>query len=205
MDNQLLRNFRMAQAQKARETQQAKIDPTKQMQNKMASLPAALRPGNVGAINRVIWPFWFTSSAIELEPVNGAGQAFTTITQEACFVWMAYSKTVYKRGGTSPNLTYTYIDSLNEELAGQTDGLSFTIRDSSSTRTFHNRPMELDQVGGGEFPSVLPTPIMFLPNSTIEFTFQNNHPTDAFVPFITMFGYRIRIDDAQNLLSLVTG
>jgi hypothetical protein len=60
-------------------------------------------------------------------------------------------------------------------------------------------------VGVPEFPSVLPTPILFLPNSTIEVTYQNDNATDTFVPFITLFGYRVRIEDAQNILSTVVG
>ena len=36
--------------------------------NLKASLPSTMMPGNVGDINKVIWPFWFTFSQIELAP-----------------------------------------------------------------------------------------------------------------------------------------
>lgn len=171
-------------------------------QNLDRALPASLRPGNVGAINRVMWPFFFTFSAPELLP-NSASQGFTTITQEAAFVWMSYSRAVYRK--TAGPVQYTYIDPNDYAGAGQVDGLKFIFKDAQSTRVFHNQPLEIDAVGVPEFPSVLPTPILFLPNSTIEVTYQNDNLTETFVPFITLFGYRVRIEDAQNILSTVVG
>jgi hypothetical protein len=166
-----------------------------------AALPATLRPGNVGSINRVIWPFFFTFSAPELSP-NSSSQGFTTITQEAAFVWMSYTKAVYKK---TVGPVYTYVDPDDYSAAGQVDGLKFTLRDAQSTRVFHNTPLEIDSIGNPQFPSVLPTPILFLPNSTIEITYQNDNAADTYVPFITMFGYRVRIEDAQKILSTVVG
>lgn len=166
-----------------------------------AALPATMRPGNVGSINRVIWPFFFTFTAPELSP-NSSSQGFTTITQEAAFVWMSYTKAVYKK---TAGPVYTYVDPDDYSAVGQTDGLKFTLRDAQSTRTFHNSPLEVDQIGNPQFPSVLPTPILFLPNSTIEITYQNDNAADTFVPFITLFGYRVRIEDAQKILSTVVG
>lgn len=181
----------------------AKVDGAATLkQNLDRALPASLRPGNVGSINRVLWPFFFTFSAPELAP-NSASQGFTTITQEAAFVWMSYSRAVYKK--TVGPVQYTYVDPNDYAGAGQVDGLKFTFKDAQSTRVFHNQPLEIDAVGVPEFPSVLPTPILFLPNSTIEVTYQNDNLTDTYVPFITLFGYRVRIEDAQNILSTVVG
>lgn len=204
MSNEQNRNRRMQQNLMRQHGSQP-IGTARDLQNHMRKLPQAMRPGNVGAINDVIWPFWFTGTAPELAAGGTSGQSFTTITQEAAFVMMAYTKAVYQRTGSAGSYVYTLVDSLNEQAAGQSDGVSFTIRDSASTRTFHNTPLEVDQVGGGEFPSVLPTPIMFLPNSNIEVTWQNNHASNVYVPFITFFGYRMRIEAAQQLLSTVTG
>jgi hypothetical protein len=63
----------------------------------------------------------------------------------------------------------------------------------------------MDMVGSPQYPSVLPTPMMFLPNSNIEITYTNENASVTYVPFITFFGYRMRVDDAQNLLSTVVG
>jgi hypothetical protein len=199
------RNHQMEAALKRRSLQRQGLPQVSNAatlkQNLDKALPASLRPGNVGSINRVIWPFWFTFSAPELSP-NSSSQGFTTITQEAAFVWMSYTKSVYKK---TAGPVYTYVDPDNYTSTGQVDGLKFTLRDAQSTRTFHNTPIEIDQIGNPQFPSVLPTPILFLPNSTIEITYQNDNASDTYVPFITMFGYRVRIEDAQNILSTVVG
>jgi hypothetical protein len=163
-------------------------------------IPNGLIPGNVGAINRIIWPFWFTFSAPELPP-NVTSQGFTTITQEAAFVWMAYTKSVF----TVNAGVYTYVDPEQAGANGSTYGLKFSVRDSQSTRVFHNTPLDMDMIGSPQYPSVLPTPMMFLPNSNIEITYANENATTTYVPFITFFGYRIRIDNAQDLLSTVVG
>lgn len=199
------RNLQMEAALKKRSLQRQGL-PTQQSASGLKetldrALPATLRPGNVGSINRVIWPFWFTFSAPELAP-NSSSQGFVTITQEAAFVMMSYSKAIYKK---TAGPVYTYVDPNDYTSAGSVDGLKFTLKDAQSTRTFHNSPLEIDTVGVPEFPSVLPTPILFLPNSTIEITYQNDNASDTYVPFVTLFGYRVRIEDAQRILSTVVG
>lgn len=159
-----------------------------------------MKAGNVGAINRIIWPFWFTFTAPQLAP-NVTSQGFTTITQEAAFVWMAYSKVVFEFSGGN----YSYVDPEQAGASGSTDGLKMAIRDAQSTRNLHNLPVDMDMIGHPQYPSVLPTPMLFLPNSTVEITYANENQTKTYVPFITLFGYRMRIEDAQNLLSTVVG
>jgi hypothetical protein len=167
--------------------------------NLNSSLPKQLRPGNIGQINQIVWPFWFTFSAPELV-AQTASSGFLTITQEAGFILLSITKSVFIKSGGA----YTYVDPNVSTAAGDTDALKFTIRDAQSSRVFHNLPMELDMVGHPEFPTVLPSPLYFLPNSTIEITYQNDNPSVTYVPFVTFFGYRIRMDD-PNILSTVVG
>lgn len=169
-----------------------------------SNVPQKLRPGNLGDLNSVIWPFFFTFSAPELEP-GRSSISLTTVTQEAAFIWTSYTKAVYRRSGGAAPYNYTYIDPSQAGATGQASGLQFTLQDTSSTRTFHNSPMSLDMVGDPMFPSVLPTPMMFLPNSTIQCFYANQSASDVYVPFITLFGYRVRLDDYYSVLSTVTG
>jgi len=163
------------------------------------NLSSGMVPGNVGAINRVIWPFYFTTAFITLAPNTTINTGFT-VTQEAAFIWMSYTKSVYElTGGTD----YTYVDPDQPGAAGIAPGLSFTIHDSQSGRDFDNFPINLDGVGNPRWPTMFPKPTMFLPNSNIQISFNNSDVAKTYVPFITAFGYRIRIDDAQNILSLV--
>lgn len=168
------------------------------------SVPSRLMPGNVGDINNVIWPFWFTFTAPELQP-NQTSQASFSVTQEAAFIWMAFTKVVFKRTGAAPYV-YTAIDTNQEDPAqGEANNLSFQIRDAQSSRVFSQQPVPIDAFGDPNFPSVLQTPVMFLPNSTVECLYSNADASAVYVPHITMFGYRVRLENAEQILSLVNG
>ena len=64
-------------------------------------LPDYLVPGNLGDVNKVIWPFWFTNQTPELPAAKGGvmsqATASVTITQEAAFIVTAYMKSVFRR------------------------------------------------------------------------------------------------------------
>jgi hypothetical protein len=207
------RNLRMRKQLQARMKRQGGPVPRKQ---EKGSSPYALEqrlinaklgnmmPGNVGDINKIVWPFWFTFNAPVLAPSTSSTASFT-VSQEAAFIWMSFSKVVFLRTGAGPNWTYTAIDPNNENSAGDADGLNVVFRDAQSSRTFQRNPMPLDAYGLPEFPTVLSTPLMFLPNSTVEVQYSNANASNTYVPWITFFGYRVRVQDAQNILSLVTG
>jgi len=44
-----------------------------------------------------------------------------------------------------------------------------------------------------------------LPNQTMLINLSNTNPTETFRSFITVFGYRVRLDDAPSVLSTVSG
>src|ERR1017187_5308790 len=50
--------------------------------NMQNNLPPGMVPGNVGDINRVIWPFYFTTDYVSINPDQSIRSGFT-ITQEA--------------------------------------------------------------------------------------------------------------------------
>jgi hypothetical protein len=177
--------------------------PQSVMSDLSSGLPANLRPGNLGDINKVVWPFWFTTTDAVVNP-NQAVQGNITITQEAAFIWLSYTKAVFLEETGGPG-QYQYIDPNQADGAGKSNGLSVLFRDSQSSRQFMNKPIDINQVGYAKFPTVLPTPQLLLPNSNIEFTYQNNTDDLVYRPFITLFGLRVRIEDAQNILSTITG
>jgi hypothetical protein len=172
------------------------VDPSQMQSNPNL---CNLIPGNVGSINNVIWPFFFSTDFITLVP-NTAIKTGFSVTQEAAFVMMSYTKQVYTFDGVN---TYTYIDPDQPGATGIAPNLSFTIRDSQSGRDFENFPIDLDTVGNPGYPTIFPRPSMFLPNSNVEISFQNSDPAANYVAFLTVFGYRCRIQDAENILSLV--
>lgn len=183
----------------------SQLSQRQQVSSLQNSLPEQMIPRNIGNINDVMWPFWFTFSTAILQPNNGFNSTFT-VTQEAGFVMMAMTKVVYKVTGRAPNYIYTAINALeaSETLANAND-LNMTMRDAQSSRIFFGVPQAVDEIGCAEFPTVLPTPQFVLPNSTIECIYQNNHASNVYLPLISAFGYRIRIPNGVNVLSTITG
>lgn len=159
------------------------------------------RPGNIGDINRAIWPFFFTFASEDLVPGRTILKSFT-VTQEAAFLWRMSTKAVFLKTGVEPNINYEYIDPVTDNAPG----LKFSLRDAQSTRELNgNRAQTMDTMGFANFPDVLPSSQLMLPNATMQISLTNEHPTNVYRPFVTFIGYRIRIEDAQNILSTVTG
>lgn len=168
---------------------------------RMESIREANRPLNVGDLNRTVWPFFFTFRSGEVAPARTLSTAFT-VTQEAAFIWMAYTKAVFLKDGTRMK----YLDPQEDTKAdGEANGLEFVFRDAQSSRTFMSKPLAIDHVGWSRNPTVLSTPILFLPNSTVEAIYTNKDASRTYVPWVTFFGYRVRIEDAQSILSTITG
>lgn len=166
--------------------------------NIKAHLPNYLAPGNVGDINRVIWPFYFTTDKVEVQPNSNQRTSFV-VTLEASFVWMYYTKTVFVKDAVSGEESYLDPD----DTSSFASGLSFFMRDPQSQREFFNRPIRMEHVGNPRWPSTLPAPQMILPRSTIEVNFINETDDTIYIPQITFFGYRIRMEHQQELLSTV--
>jgi hypothetical protein len=173
--------------------------------NMNRNLGPMLAPGNLGDINKIIWPYYF-STELPAEPI-GPNETFQTgfsITQEAAFIMMSYTKVVYD--ATPPfDVAWQYLNPNEDGIDNLAPELTFTFRDGSSSRQFFNSAIEIGHYGNPRFPTKFPRPIMFLPNQSVQVAFVNSHPTREYVPILTAFGYRMRIEDAQNLLSLVYG
>ena len=179
-------------------------DDVKSMQaNLNSSLPSYLAPGNVGDINRVIWPFYFTTQITDPIAPGTTVRTSINVTQEAAFTWMSYMKTVYRYDTLNDNMTYIDPDGFN--TASLASGLGFTIRDAQSQREFFGGFVDMDTVGNPRFPSTLPSPMLVIPNGVLEVTFTNKHATNYYVPRISFFGYRMRIENQQELLSTIYG
>ena len=194
-----------AEEARARQGIEPTTGPESLSRNMKRVLPSYLMPGNIGDVNRVIWPFYFTATTQELPAAVGGtasqGTGTITVTQEAAFVVMQLSKVVFRRVA-GPPVEYEYVDPTDSN-ATNTPGLSMVIQDSQSRRVFMNNPIDFEHIGGPEFPWELPTPILFLPNSTIQLQYFNSNAAETYVPWVTLFGYRVRMEDASQILSLV--
>lgn len=176
--------------------------PSDLLSNIKNAVGGSLTPGNIGDINSVIWPFYFPTDIPDTPLAeNETLQTGFSVTQEAAFIFMSFVKAVYLVEGEDENQSWTYLDPDQDNPSAP--GLFFTMRDGSSSRQFFNTPMAIDHFGNPRFPSKFPRPLMLLPNQVMQIAFINNHPTNVYVPIITAFGYRLRVDEAQKLLSLV--
>jgi len=178
----------------------SRAETPQQLERNLAKIFGPMAPGNVGDINKVVWPYMFTTA--KPESSIGFQQTFQTslsITQEAAFIMTSFTKAIYRDDGAA----WTYLDP--NIAGGEARNLSFTISDRSSSRQFYNFPMQASMYGNPRFPTVLPKPMMFLPNQQIQVQFTNTHPDVSYIPTLTVMGVRCRIEDAQNILSLIYG
>lgn len=170
-------------------------------------LPDYLMPGNIGDVNKICWPFWFTNRTPELPAAaggqNSQGKATVTITAEAAFIVTAITKAVFIHDEETD--TWSYVDAEQSGQEPLTPGLSMALIDAQSSRNFMSKPINFDHIGSASFPSELPTPLLFLPNSIIETQLFNSNETNSYIPWITFLGVRCRIEDAQRILSTITG
>lgn len=164
-------------------------------------LPPKLKPGNVGWISDIVWGYGFNAGGMLLEP-GRAIDSIVSVTQEAAFILTKITQTVYVREGTPGAYTYNMIDYHDPNYAvSGSYGVRFTITDAQSGRSFMTQPEAIDNMGSSRYPYRLPTPLFFLPNSTIVFRFQNDSPDMTYYPYLTLWGVRVRLDEAGSILS----
>lgn len=158
---------------------------------------------NAAGINEVIWPFWFSSVKARVLQSNNA-RSDITITQEAPFILVSMVKSLYTLANAGlVNETITYIDP-NNIAAPVASGLNITFLNSQSKQYLFDQPIPVDHLGHAEKPYILDSPYMFLPNSNMEINFSNTNTTTDYFVIITFFGYRMRLQNADNMLGLVT-
>jgi len=165
-------------------------------------IQAAFAPGNIGDINNVVWPFFFTFQGVDIAPGQSLIQSFS-VTQEAGFLWRSASAQVFRKVAGN----YEYIDPyLADESLNAPNGLVFGYQDAQSTRQFNGRALQdISTLGSANFPTIWPSTVFLLPNQTMQLTLSNNNATETYRAWVTVSGYRIRVQDAQKVLSTVSG
>lgn len=173
---------------------------TERMHNQLLkALPPALRPLNVGEYSSVVWSYWFpmTSGIIS---ANTAQDVMTTITQEAAFICTHIFAVahLYEPAVVPGQNRFSQVSVTNLPV-------KMTLVDAQSTRQFMNSPEPLGLFGDNEIPRKLPSPNLYLPNSTITARVQNDSPTLAYKVSIILLGARVRIDEASKVLGTMIG
>ena len=159
--------------------------------------------GDLDDLNRLIWPYFYPTEMI-LVPAQGSVTANITVSNEAPFSVMRMSRAVFEYedlGGGTFNLTY--IKPSVDVVKGTLDGLSYQLVDSQSKRSWSEEPISLDYIGDGKCPHIFDEPFLINPNNNLEVRLYNDTDKSYFVS-VTMFGYKIRVEDAKNIITLVT-
>lgn len=166
-------------------------------------MPTYIQPGNAGDINKVIWPSFFTTEVVQVNPNQQVDSGFS-ISKTAGFIMVNYSKVVFiEEEIATPAFIWTYLNPDDPIGTGKSPGLSFNMRNSSSTREFMDTTVPMDDIGNPRWPTYLLAPQLLRPNENMEFTFINDHPANIYRAAIVFYGVRIRIEDSYNLLSTV--
>lgn len=167
-----------------------------------------IQPGNIGDINRVIWWFAFqfqsqNGSVIDIAPGQSQTLSFT-VTQEAGFLLREISQATFRLNGG----IYEYVDPFYfDEAVNSPNGLRYTLQDAVSSRVFTGSlqgrsNQDIAMLGNANFPKVFPSTVFLLPNQTMLLNLTNSG-TETYRTFVTAKGYRIRVEDAQQILSTV--
>lgn len=162
-------------------------------------LPSHLVPGNVGPINAVVWPFWeqmdFDFGVDPTISTNLRQTQSFQVSQEAAFMIMAISR-----------------DSREVNLAGSLGPWQIVMKDAQSSRQLNDKPLAFQEIGFKSNPTVLPTPYFLFPNARFEVEMSGfNDPALSFIALgmashqLSFFGYRVRVEDAQRVLSTIYG
>lgn len=160
-------------------------------------LPQYMLPGNVGALEKVTWPFWYQ---IEVDfgtnPTYGPNSKLTgsfQVSQEAAFMIGAISRK-----------TFSYSES------GELAPLQVEFRDRQSSRVLNDAPVTLQTIGKKSRPTILPTPFLLMPAAYFEAQFTSWLPADQVTVGsgkiqLSFFGYRVRAEDFAQVYSTIYG
>lgn len=169
------------------------------MSNKMKDLMSA---GSLADVNKIIWPFQFSTGFMKTSADKLTDQKTLRITQEAGFVALKIIKTVFERVEVEPDVfELRYV---NSHLNEQVNDLRISWQDSSSDRYFQQSPMSINHIGDAFFPTFLRSRPFIFPSGSIVFQLDAGPDTKEYYTNITLIGYRIRVEDTKGLFSLVT-
>lgn len=162
--------------------------------------------GDALSINNVIWPYFFVVTPDELiiDANGGRGTGSFENSQEACFIWTKLTKVVYEADMSGDPVSLDYINPRDFGGNADANGLSISMSDGSSSRTFMDQPIPLDQIGDPTQPFIKDRPMLMKPVQRIQVDFANENPNRAFIPFLIFHGYRMRVEAQHDLQSLQT-
>jgi hypothetical protein len=167
-----------------------------------ANLAPDMWPCNVGGLNEVTWPFFFQCSVDFTDnptiSENTIQRTFFQVDQEAAFILMSVTR---DQPLDAAGATATTLGAFQVEFV-----------DRQSSRRFNDAPLPLQMLGDDSLPTVLPTGMLLMPNAFLDVLVSGLPPATAPQTLVgsgvinfSFFGYRVRVENAQNVLSTIFG
>lgn len=160
-------------------------------------LPSNMQPSNVGDIDKVTWPFWFSLVFdFGTNPTYGQGtkisQSFQ-VSNEAAFLLTSIGRKSW--------------DSTN---AGDLAPLQIELRDRQSSRLFNDKPIPIQNIGKKFLLSSFSAPMLLAPNAFFEVIMTSWLTADQACVGqgkheIFFYGSRIRADDMKKTYAAIFG
>lgn len=160
-------------------------------------LPSFLMPGNIGGYNKVTWPFWtVVDFDFGTDPVYGPTTRQSRqfrVSQDGAFLLQAITR-----------------NSFSYDTAGELAALQLKFIDRQSTRQLNDLPLPIQAIGHKSKPAIFPTPYLLMPSALFEVELSSWLPADQATTGngrhqFVFFGYRVRVEDFENVLSTVVG
>lgn len=161
-------------------------------------VPASHMPGNIGPRDAVVWPFYeqinFDFGTDPVLSVNNRQEQFFEVTQEAAFMILGITRS-----------------SFANDRAGGLGPYKITLRDAQSSRQLNDfRGIPFQALGTKSNPTILTTPYFLFPNARFIVEMSGFNTVEAQydgqgIHQISFFGYRMRVDNAQAVLSTIFG
>lgn len=161
-----------------------------------------LVPGNVGHLNEVTWSFYHQID-FNLSELNG-WPTFTRASSQTRSFQVSQESAVLLTGVSRHANDYS--------VAGDLGPWLMEIRDRQSSRFFNNSPIPIQTIAQKGYITPLPVSMLVMPNAFIDVTMSNflsdgdSQTAIGEISGIHQFsfhGYRIRIEDAEKVLSSI--
>lgn len=189
----------LAKLEKMVLSEESKVKTREQLMSNR--VPDLLTAGNMSDVNKIIWPFTFSTGFMRTNVNKLSEQRVMRITAEAGFVALKIVKTVYERidlGGGN----YTY-EQVNFRQGQRAEDLRISWVDTASDRGFQQKPMSINHLGDAFFPTKFYSRPFIMPSSSILFQLDAGANTNDYFTNISLIGYRVRVEDAKGLFTLV--
>lgn len=179
-----------------RKTESEKASVSK-LEDQVSNMTSEIVPAGIKDINKIIWPYVMSSGFMETSSTITTASKNMLVNQEAGFVVTKVIHQVFEKMGAG---NYRWVDLQNEFV----EGLYFNFSDPQSGRYFAQEPFSINHLGDGQFFTKLLGRPLILPNSAFNVEVINQGSSKNYFTNISFQGYKIRIEDAQDILGLTS-